>query len=305
MNNNLLVMLSKQKLDQTKLILLGIISGIALIHINLTGKLANTSEQQLFVLIFWSGLIFLLWRRRNFLQLNSDIFSIITGIVLITFILWKSISLYWYEAYFLSLFPLVGGIGVALIASGFKNLKQYWREFIIIIFVCFPGAYWENELIEKYFYVSELTARFAYFLLWNFGLNVARQGTIILYNSGGVLVNYSCTGTVIIVLLLKLALLLNITFSGQLKRKIWLFFYAVFLGFTLGGIRVIILTLIVNNKPLFDYWHGSSGASIFSTISVVIFALIASNLIQPHSQKRKNSKFHKYFSHVSQEDNVF
>ncbi len=287
------------KIDRHKFILLGIISGIALIHINLTGKLANNSDQELFVFIFWTGLLFLIYKRKNFLKLNTDIFSLIIGIILIIFTLYKSISIYWYEAYFLSLYPLISGLGIALIASGFKHLKQYWREFILIIFICFPGSYWENELIEKYFYVSELTARFTNFALWNFGFNVVRQGVIILYNNGGVLVNYSCTGTVIIILLLKLVLLLGLTFSATKKQLFWLIFNAIFLGFFLGGIRVIILTLIVNNKPLFHYWHGSEGASIFSTIAVVIFAFIASNLLQnqPDNKKKKN-QFDKYFTKI-------
>lgn len=293
--------LFNQHTNKRKLGLFGIISGLALIHINLTNKLANSSDQQFFVLIFWGGLIFFLWQRRNTLKLNSDIFSTIIGCLLIAIILWKSITIFWYEAYFLSLFPLMAGLGVALIASGFNNLKQYWREIIIIIFICLPGSYWENELIEKYFYVSQSTAQFAHFWLWILNFNVARKGVIILYNTGGVLVNYSCTGTVIIVLLLKLTLLLILTFPTSGKQKFWLVFDAISLGFILGGIRVIILTLIVNNKPIFTYWHGSEGASIFSTMSMIIFALIASSIIQskPQEKNKKNNKFNKYFRKLS------
>jgi cyanoexosortase A len=289
--------LFNEKTDKTRLGLFAILSGIALIHTTLINRITSDSDQQLYVFIFWGGLLFLVWRRRNLIKVNSDIFSTIIGIFLVIIVLFKSINLFWFEAYFLRLLPMIAGLGIALMTSGFKNLTRFWREFIIIIFICLPGSYWENELVERYFYVSQSTAQFANFALWNFGFNSIRRGVYIFYENGAVLVNYSCTGTVIIILLIKLVCLLCLTFPVNFKKTFWLFLNAIFLGFTLGGIRVIILTLVVNNKPIFNYWHGSEGASIFSTISVIIFSWIASGLIQSKSSKKikKKNKFDQYF----------
>jgi hypothetical protein len=39
------------------------------------------------------------------------------------------------------------------------------------------------------------------------------------------------------------------------------------------------MALVVSDKPAFDFWHGSSGNQIFSTLGILAFGVLANYLI--------------------------
>ena len=114
-------------------------------------------------LIFFSAVAILLWRKRDTITLNSDLFSSLLGTLLIAIALLKICSLTGVSRT-LNILPLIAALGLALLASGIKGLKQYWQELTLLLALTLPGANfflwwlklgWLNHLIQKNYPVSQ------------------------------------------------------------------------------------------------------------------------------------------------------
>ena len=103
-----------------------------------------------------------------------------------------------------------------------------------------------------------------------------------------------------ILLLLKMSLLMVAYFPLSKFQKRFVPVISTIIGFTLGVIRVCILTLLIPNPEKFDYWHGSSGDQIFSTLAILIFAGFAYWLLEQFNQ----SSGEEVISHVEEVDEV-
>ena len=245
----------------------------AVIYLNLVWKATESIDLLTTDALFWVAILWLLWRRKDKLKFHSNIFSTIVGILLITLTIVKSFSLLWFESKLICFFPIFIAIGLALIASGVKGLKQYWQELFFAGFLFFPI----DTVIDKLINITVINAKLSSFLLHYIGFNVTSQGNeISLYlaelGKFTAVVNYSCTGLAMMVLMLKLSLLLITFFPLPKKEKILVPLEALGIGFGVGVIRVCLLTLVLPDQATFNYWHGSNGAQIFSTIGIVLFS---------------------------------
>lgn len=98
-----------------------------------------------------------------------------------------------------------------------------------------------------------------------------------------------------ILLMLRLALLISILIPLRRTIRFLLPFLSLGLGFIIGLIRVCILVLTLPKPARFDYWHGSEGSQIFSTIGIIVFSSFCYWIIQ---QQRSNNP------HLLQADNT-
>ncbi|MFE1746742.1 cyanoexosortase A [Coleofasciculus sp. H7-2] len=248
--------------------LLAIAAGLITIHLTLTWRSGNT-ELLSTSFLFWVAVVSLLCKKRDALELKSDNFSSIVGLALISLVLFKSL----YPAYGFTLHvtPLISMLGLGLIASGVKGLKQYWRELLLLAFFVL-----NQQLILKFLNVSLLTAKFTSVLLWFLGFPVVQQGEILSLPTGSVQIGGACSGVGTILQLLGLTLVFLLIFPTKLKEKILLPLVAVIVAFTLNGMRVALMTVLagLSNKEAFEYWHLGDGSLIFSLTSVLIFGLI-------------------------------
>jgi cyanoexosortase A len=261
----------------------------AVFYLTLTWKSTKNLDLIVTNSLFWGAIFVLLWRRRKRLVFNSDFISAFLGLLLITLVLIKSLTLYWFESnLFVYLASFISFLGIALIASGIKNIKQYWLEIFFSGFLFIPTTFfgfWFNDQI------SLATAKISAYLLYYLGFNTVSKGIQILLhlpNQGDFIaeVNYFCTGILMMGLMLKLALLLASFVPMKQWQRFWFATLALAVGFFLGVIRVSILTLTVPNPEQFAFWHGNEGAQIFSTLSIIIFSLFCyPTLNQPKSKK--------------------
>lgn len=263
---------SVKLLQNSKLCLFGITVGLTGLHLLLTWKLIGDVDRLIISILFWGAILCLVWRKRDDVNLESGICSSFLGLVLIGLILFKSISLFWFESSFVRVMPLFITSSLCLLASGIKGLKQYWRELVITLLLCLPESSL-IELINEFFKITTLTTKFATFSLWYLGLEVSRQGANVILPNGAVLVSTACTGTSTALLLLKLSVFFILMFHTDWKKKLSLLLGAIFIAFIISGIRIAILATVVSNHESFNYWHGSEGSQIFSTISILIFGL--------------------------------
>ena len=78
--------------NRTQLWLLGIITGLIAIHLTLTSRAKDSSLLGTSAL-FWIAVCYIIWQKRDELNLESRIFSSISGMAIVAFILLKSTSI--------------------------------------------------------------------------------------------------------------------------------------------------------------------------------------------------------------------
>lgn len=266
--------------------LLGIAAGLISIHLTLTSRAKDSSLLGTSAL-FWIAVGYIIWQKRDELNLESRIFASIWGMAIVAFILLKSTSVSGYDP-FLRVFPLISCLGVALLASGFKGLKQYWRELLMLCFlVPSPGA------LSLLFDLSTITAKFATILLWYSGFEVHRQGVYVYLPNGGIEVYPGCSGIETMLHLLGLAVIFLMMFPTTMWEKILLPIVASAIAFIVNSIRVAILAFFAGaaNPQALEYWHKGEGSLIFSMIAVAILGLFCYFLLRQGEDEQYDVEF--------------
>ncbi|NJM69890.1 MAG: cyanoexosortase A [Scytonema sp. RU_4_4] len=260
-----LTVVSQLKYPQIWLLAIG--AGLIAIHLVLLWKANNPSLLGM-TFLFWAAISSFVWEKRYSLNLESGIFSSFFGLTLIALLLIKSLSLTSFGV-FLYLSPVIFAIGLAMLASGFKGLKQYKGELLILFFLGVP------KLLPSSLDISLVTAKFTALILWYTGFEVARKGTLIYLPTGSVEVYSGCSGIELIFQLLGFALLFLLMFRQNWKHKILIPSIAVTLAFIVNGLRVALMAILVaqGHMEVFDYWHEGDGSLVFSLIAVLLFGL--------------------------------
>ena len=277
-----------EDLKTSKFWLLGITSGLIAIHLTLTWRAEDSSLWGISFL-FWLAVGSMLWSKRDTFNLDSSPVSSALGTMLIALVLLKSILISGYDP-FLRVFPVISGLGIALLASGFQGLKQYWRELLILCFIApSPGA------LSLFIDISVLTARFATAVLWYAGFDVSRQGVYVALPTGVVEVYSGCSGIETMLQLLGLALVFLVMFPTNKIAKVIVPVVAVCIAFVVNGIRVALLAALSapSSKQAFEYWHKGDGSLVFSMIAVLIFGLICFLLLQQNQSDDDPSQIEK------------
>lgn len=269
-------------LKKSKFLLLGIAVGCIAIHLNITGQSGNT-DLLINSGIFWFAVCSLVWEKRHDLIIKSGIISSFVGTLLITAVLFNSTSA---GINFLYVSPFISAVGIGLLASGFKGLKQYKSELIVLFFLGVPHAtlFWLIDL-------SEFTARFAAFVLWYLGFEVSRNGVYLALNTGVVEVYPGCSGMKNILDLCGIAVLVLVMFPTDWRKKISVPVVAILLAFVVNGARVALMAYLAaySNQQAFKYWHQGDGSLIFSMISVLIFGLFCFFVLRLDEPKNQDS----------------
>lgn len=260
--------------------LTGIALTVAATHLNILLK-TNALSFLGTSFIFWVAVASLLWDKRDSLKLNSGVFTSCFAVTLLVLLLIKSMFIGKLSFTFSALFPIIAGIALALLASGFRGISQYWRE-LCALFILGGSKVFTAWLTD--FDPSLLTAKFATYILWYLGFSVTRQGGNIYFDSQprGVDVYAGCSGVDAMLHLLSLALLFFLVFPTNRRTKVLLPITAVVLGFVSNGIRVALLAYLnaYNYLSSFDYWHDGEGSLLFSILSAAILCGIALWLMQ-------------------------
>ncbi len=291
--------LALAKLHSSKLWLLSIAVGLISLHLYSVWRISfhldteseatrNIGPELLSIsFLFWGATLTLLWQKRYILKLDSGVFSRFLGATILLLVLFKSLSLS-DDDFFLRISPLISAIGLGVLASGIKGLKQYWQEFLLLFVIAVPV----EELLAKLVDLATLTAQFADFLLTHLGFTIARHGTVVALPTGAVDVNQGCSGLRGITRLLQLSVLMLFLLPTYLSGKIILPIVAVVLAFVINGVRVAVLALLIANshRQAFDYWHQGTGSHAISLVSVGILWFICQQLTRQDESDNKESK---------------
>ena len=275
-------------LQDFKFWLLGISGGLIALHLRLTWVMTQSIDQMIFNLIFWIAAFSLLWKRRYTLRLESGTLSTFFGLLLIGWMLIKSTNIHSTTDILILFFPLIAALGLALIASGAKDFKQYKKELSIILLLSIPKVTLA-EIIDKTFGSTLLAAKFTNFLLWYLGFPVQRQGVYVILPTGAIEVYPACSGLNLMLLLLQIAILAIMIFQLKLYQKLLLPIIGILLAFILNGFRITLMAILVaaSQQQAFEYWHGDEGTQIFSTLSILIFGGFCYFLVQHYENQPK------------------
>jgi cyanoexosortase A len=258
-----------KRLQEPKFWLLAIVAAIAALHLTLLSRI-NDSDIFATAILFWVAAGSLVWDKHDTLMLESKPLPTVLGLLLLVFILLRtalsgdSVSSAW-------IIPLISALGMGLMASGFKGLKQYWKELVIFgLLAIYPFLKLLLQIID----LSEITAKAANVMLWYVGFNVQRQGVFLILPTSRVEVYGACSGLQSILQMLAISVLFLLMFPIRSPvKKILCVVIAVLIGFFVNATRVALMVILNNagNKSAFDYWHEGNGSLVFAAISVFIF----------------------------------
>lgn len=254
-----------QLLQIPKYWLLAIGAGLMAIHLSLVWQ-SNSAEFQGNCFVFWAAAVSLVWRKRDNVEFNSSPIASLIGFGLIAVALLR-IHILPDLGLFLRLFPIVTGLGLALLASGFKNLKQYWREFVVFVLLALPPT--ALAFIE----ISPITAKFTTLLLWLAGFEVQRQGVYVMLSTGASIeVYHGCSGIAVMLQVLKFVGLALLMFPSTWFQRIAIPVLGVAIAFLTNAIRVAILAVLSapGQDQAFQYWHDGNGSLVFSMLAVLM-----------------------------------
>lgn len=260
----------------THYLLLAIAVALTTIHFQL---IARTGHQGQFLeasLMCWAAAWFMIWRRREDLTTfkSSPIPSAI-GLVGIAWILLRSLAVSEYDS-FMRFVPLVSGVSVALLASGF-DLRRYWRELLTLALMTIP-----TTTLLSQFDISPLTAELSGSLLWYTGFRVTQEGVMLHLPTGSVEVYPGCSGIQLVWQHLSLGILFVLLFPIGWLRSLIVPIAGILIAFIVNSIRVALMAILVaqNHRDAFDYWHLGTGSLIFSMISVSLFGVLCYVLLE-------------------------
>jgi cyanoexosortase A len=268
-----------QQIQTAPFWLLAIAAGLAAIQITLASRLEDGGLMALSGLC-WLAVGSLLWEKYTQLKFNSGIFASTLGVLLIVGVLLKSTILP--SQGFLAISPFLSALGVGLLASGFRNLRQYWRELVILFFIG-----WPHNLLKAFLEVpttlgrspldlSIPTANLGTLLLVYTGFDVKLQGVVITLPGGSVEVNEACSGVDTMFYLLSLAVLFLVMFPLKERWKTMITpLVAVTLAFLVNGARVALLAVVSaqQDKEAFNYWHHGQGSLLSTMCAVFLFGI--------------------------------
>jgi cyanoexosortase A len=255
-----------------------VVLGVATMAINLTMVFkVSGSDRQITLMLFLATTAYLLWERKDKLKFQTGPIASIFGAILLSLLLLKCTG--YCETSFLSSYPFLAGIALATIASGFRGLKEYWREILLLFFSGVPEV-----LLSKLTDPAPITAHFASSMLWYAGFAVTQKGIYLELPGGSIQVYSGCSGVVAMTQLLGMSVLFLMLLPLPWKwfQKLILPVAAVAIGFLVNAMRVSLMAILVSQRQMeaFNYWHDGSGSLVFSVIGTFLLVVLVWALIE-------------------------
>ena len=192
-----------------------------------------------------------------------------SGLILLGIGLALTVRSAWFDLWFLKILPFLLLGGVLLLSCGWGGLISRWRLTAMMLVVAAP-----EKLLDVLNFGGPLIVahtRIAGFLLHCFGFDPLIRGVLITLPTGSVEVQEACSGLILMLLLLKIALLVCIAFPIRLTLRLMICAAALLTGFTAGVIRIAILAAIVHKREWFESLHGPVGMSLFPLVGFLLF----------------------------------
>ncbi|MEM8828934.1 MAG: cyanoexosortase A [Cyanobacteria bacterium P01_G01_bin.19] len=225
-------------------------------------------------LLFWCAALAIAWRRRNELDLESNILATSIGLILIVWLLFRGVAIDAKADVIARTYPSIAIVSLCLLASKPSKIFQYWRELIIVMTTGIP---WEHlfNFISATDNISLIDARIARLMLWYVGFDVHQTSNLVILPEGSIQIAGPCSSFALLGLMWQFSLIICFYFSLTKNQKILLWLGSTVIAFGVNGVRLCLMALLVANKQeeAFHYWHGHAGAEIFTTIAILLLSV--------------------------------
>lgn len=216
------------------------------------------------------AVVALVWSRRESLTLTSGPISALTGCALLAWVIGRSSGRP--DDLFVTAAPAFWGIGLALVASGFRGLLQYWREAIVLGALAGASLFEVVTLDVAGLDITPATAQTSAYLLRLGGWDASAADFMIRLPSVSIIVAQGCSGLKTVYFLTGFAAIALLLFpiSGA-GKKLTVLAGGALIGFLVNAARVAMLGVIAANPRAFKFWHIQQGAMFFELLAVAAF----------------------------------
>ena len=203
---------------------------------------------------------------------NSSSSQIFFSFLLLFFTLYRSLWIFKFNDKFIYfLFPFLL-ISISLNFYSIQNFKEIYKP--ILLSFLFPIK--QIIFIPISILMTPISTFATWFVMNCAGYKAIVKGSEVFFNSSGVDITFSCSGSDQILFSVFGMLVLNVCFPlKNLKTLLKQIVATIFIAFTVNILRLFILTLFVESAnslefSLFDYLHGGQGSLIFSLITMIL-----------------------------------
>lgn len=203
-----------------------------------------------------------LWRPRPQTDQSLPIISLGLAIALLL----RSTSLFWFETDLWAITWWIFNLILVWLCLGFKQICQYWRQFLLLNLFLAPLS----PLLAGLLNLRIPTAIAATFGLHYLGFEASRLGSLIFLPQGVVDVNQGCTALDLLIQTYRLLILLGMAVTSSQVNWFKIHLAALGIPFIFSVVRVMLLVVIVRDRPAFDYWHTGGGSNWFALGSLLL-----------------------------------
>lgn len=260
-----------KKLSDKRIILGTVFCLLAIVHFFSLWRSSQPFENSLIVLMFYGAAIYFYYNDQQKLKFSNHLVPQLLGGIVSCLIALKITTLYQNEVKvaWALIAPLMV-LSLVLLADGFRGIKSYWRVLFGITWISSisPAA---EELLSKSTFLNAFSAQFSSFFLWYLGFDSRVESTFIYVNGGIVDVYAGCTALPFLILFLNLLIVLRLFCPSLIPGLSFYLIASLVISFPLSVVRIAIMALVVNDKPAFAYWHGTTGSNVFMIIALGCF----------------------------------
>jgi exosortase/archaeosortase family protein len=243
----------------------------------------------LLCLVIWGGAIICVEDELEGLSIRGTSSSTVAGLTLLVYATWRSSITIHYDST-VTLLPLFQGLGLALIARPFKQLKLF-RDSLLVLSL-FPLQLVLTRILPDY-ELSALTGRLSQLLLLCFGADASVKGRIVDLGGSGVAIQGPCNSIDMIAQLTAIAIVFTLAFPIRNKAKSFAYIAGTpLVALATNASRIAILASITNSslshkQQLFKFFHEEWGSFVFVGLATVLIGQIYLTMIehelgQPH-----------------------
>jgi exosortase/archaeosortase family protein len=169
--------------------------------------------------------------------------------------------------------PVLAGAGLAVMASGLRDLPHRGRELLLL---ALPLASPLPSALRAPVMPTRLTAAAAALLVRLLGTPAERHGALVVMPDAKLLVLDRCSGLALITQMLVLAALALCLFPTTWRRALGVTIAAVAAGFAVNAARVAFLAIVASRTPTeFDYLEQYVAGSVLFPVGAALLAGVA------------------------------
>ncbi len=193
--------------------------------------------------------------------------------------------------------PFLLLLGWFIFISGIERIAQYWKPLLLLFILALPDGALLKPVIYPFLklfgwnQLAEVTAQFTTTLTNSIGIPAILQGRDIHMPNAIVTISRECDGDRILDFMIRLTVILIVTFPVKKTRWIPVLVTGLLLAFLTNGIRITMLTWFANSGDFaaFDYWHIGAGKKVFYLSAIILFCIIGYFQISPAEKKQDST----------------